>query len=76
MDKATEVTQKKQINDQKVAAIVDDNGNLQGQFLGFGALQDAQATLRQCQQGGVRHLTRAQVVTGDEARKAIAKKRL
>ena len=73
MDKAT---QQKQINDQKVAAIIDDNGHLQGQFLGFGAVQDAQATLRQCQQGGVRHLTRAQVVTGDKARELIAKKRL
>lgn len=60
----------------RIAAIVDDNGHLQGQFHGFGAQTDAESHLRTCQAGNVKHLRGATVVTGDKARKAIRTQRL
>ena len=67
---------KKKDDPSKIAAIVDDNGHLQGQFQGFGAQQDAESHLRYCQRSGVKHLQGATIVTGEKAREAIRKKRL
>lgn len=67
---------KPQRKEDDLAVVVDDNGRLQAQFVGDFAKQDAQEHLRECKAGGVRHLTRAVVVTGDDAKKAVVRGRI
>ena len=64
------------LNVDEAAAVIDKHtGRVRAQFIGFGAESDANSHLRQCQAGGVDHLSSATVITGDEARKAITKGR-
>ena len=69
----------------EIAAVIDDNGRIQAQFSGFGAASDARSFLNRCQGAGKLgdkkgpvpyHLTKATVITGPKAQKAIEEGRL
>ena len=63
------------------AAVIDEHtGSVKAQFEGFGAEKDARSFLRTCQQPGtgrtkVDFLSSATIITGKEAKKAIARGR-
>jgi len=70
------------LNVDEAAAVIDKHtGRVRAQFIGFGAEADARSHLRTCQAGvpggaKVDHLSSATVITGDKARRAIAKGRV
>lgn len=66
----------KQEKGEEVAVVIDDNGRPQAQFGGFGATQDAKSFLKDAQNGGVKHLRGATVVSGERAKEALRKGQL
>lgn len=61
---------------EAVAAVVDDTGRFQAQFVGRYAQKDATEFLKECQTGGVEHLQGASIVTGTDAKKVIENGRI